>query len=84
MKAFRSWLPTQPDLGEAWTLASTTDKARYAVARSAHDAGYLNRPSPTKVRCVRAPEQDLNPSLRLGHCSSLDHVLLGEAVMAGK
>lgn len=81
-RAFRCWLAADPDLGDAFTLAISADKARYQLARSAFDASYLPRPSPHLVRCRRCPEHDRNPALREGHCSSADHLALGAAVAA--
>ena len=79
LRAFRCWLPGQPDLRECWTLAASADHARSAVARSAAEVCCLPRASPHLVRCVRAPEHDRNPSVQVGHCSTLDHVKLGTA-----
>ena len=80
--AYRCWLPNQTELGSAWTLAKSAGKARYAVARSAADAGYISRPSPHFVRCRRDPEHDQNPALEEGWCSSGHHVRLGMAAAA--
>jgi len=82
LRAYRCWLPTHLDLGCAFTLATSAGKARYRIARSAFDAGYLPRPSPHLVLCRRCPEHDRNPALREGHCSSADHLALGAAVAA--
>lgn len=58
LKAYECELIGQEGLGKSYVLSSTRDKAKYAVARSAHDAGYLRRPSPVQVRCRRSPEHD--------------------------
>jgi|NOAtaT_7_FD_contig_41_4245169_length_634_multi_2_in_0_out_0_2 hypothetical protein len=81
-RAYRCWIPGQEDLGNAFTLAVSADKARYGVALSAADTGYLPKPSPAFVRCCRCPEHDSNPSLSEGFCSSEDHLRLGTAVLA--
>lgn len=58
MKAYECELIGQEDLGKSYVLSVNRDKARYVTALSAHDAGYLRRPSPVGVRCRRAPEHD--------------------------
>lgn len=58
LKAYECELIGQEDLGKSYVLSITRDRARYATARSAHDAGYLRRPGPVKVRCRRAPQHD--------------------------
>jgi len=79
-RAYRCWVPGQEDLGFAYTLAVNADRARYTVALSAADVGFLPRPSPHLVRCRRCPEHDWNPALDEGRCSSEDHIKLGDAV----
>ena len=58
-RAFRCELIGQEDLGCSYVLAKSRDRAKYITALSAHDAGYLNRPNPIQVRCVRSPQHDL-------------------------
>ena len=79
-RAYRCWIAGNEDLGFAYTLADNADKARYAIALSAADAGYLPKPSPHLTRCRRCPEHDWNPALDEGRCSSEDHLKLGVAV----
>lgn len=80
LKAYECELIGQEDLGKSYVLSTTRDKARYATALSAHDAGYLRRPSPVEVRCRRAPEQDstLRDS-KVDYPYALDYVLSKEA-----
>lgn len=58
LKAYTCELIGQEHLGKSYVLAATRDKAKYATALSAHDAGYLCRASPASVRCKRAPDYD--------------------------
>jgi hypothetical protein len=81
-RAYRCWLPGQEDLGYSYTLAINADRARYATALSAADAGFLPRDSPHLTRCRRCPEHDWNPALDEGLCSSEEHLKLGAAVAA--
>lgn len=58
LKAYECELIGQEDLGKSYVFSLSRDKARYVTALSAHDAGYLRRPSPVAVRCRRAPDYD--------------------------
>ena len=59
-RAFECELIGQEDLGCSYALASNAGRAKYVTALSAHDAGYLNRPNPSLVRCRRSPQHDLS------------------------
>jgi hypothetical protein len=71
-RAYRCWLTDQPDLGEGVVAAATPSKARYIVALSAHDAGYLGRANPSQVSCLRAKEYDGHHQLIGGRFIGID------------
>lgn len=71
-RAYRCWLTEQPDLGEGIVSAATPSKARYIVALGAQDAGYLKRPNPSQVSCLRAREYDCHPMLIGGRFIGVD------------
>lgn len=74
-RAFECELIGQEDLGCSYVLASSRDRARYATALSAHDAGYLSRPNPALVRCRRSPQHDLSLQLaKQEHPYSADYL----------
>jgi len=62
-RAFRCWIKDAEDLGAGIVGATSADKARYGVALSAAEVGYIPNPSPCFIRCVRAPEYDSHPSI---------------------
>jgi hypothetical protein len=61
--AFRCWITEQPDLGGGIACAASPAKARYLVARSAYEVGYLKRANPAQISCLRAKEYDDHPRL---------------------
>ena len=58
----------------AVVFSQSPGKARYAAARSAHDAGYLRSPNPAEVRCTRAPEFDGRSGVKPGRPYGLDYL----------
>ena len=58
----------------AVVFSQSAGKARYAAARSAHDAGYLRTPNPADVRCTRAKEFDGRSGVKPGRPYGLDYL----------
>lgn len=74
-KCYECKLVGQEDLGAAYVYTATRDKAKSACACSAFDAGYLRKPSPHLVRCIRAPHLDgLKPGANSSHYYSIDAI----------
>lgn len=74
VRAFRCWIKDAEDLGAGIIGATSAEKARYQVALSAADVGYIPKANPCLIRCTRAPEYDNHPSI-------LDHAFRGEDYM---
>lgn len=59
-------------IGIVW--ATSAGKARYRAALSVSDAGWLLRPNPSRIKCVRAYEFDHIATAEIGKCYHPDYV----------